>query len=319
MANFKKRFLVLVVAGAVAMGLQAAPASAFTFKRKLRLGDEGRDVRQLQVRVAGWFERADQRRLRLTGVFNIKTKNAVRAFEENYGLEVDGVAGKEVFEILGDLEDEDRSTKNFDWKEFTQKYNPGCGGKANKYAGTFKGGKVRARQVRFNVKKLMWRLEAVRAKVGDKPIAINSGYRSVPYNKCIGGASLSQHMYGTAADVRVIDRSNRWARNRAKRSQVHGIACYASFTHNHFDLRLDNKQLPQAQYWWWPTRDAKGRDLDVSGGRCWGETAQSKRAAAAFVNATRAVDPNWASYVPSRQEGDAFEDGHEPFYNGHAD
>lgn len=34
-----------------------------------------------------------------------------------------------------------------------------------------------------------------------KPLNVNSGYRTVAYNKKIGGASNSQHIYGTAADV----------------------------------------------------------------------------------------------------------------------
>lgn len=319
MGHSRNSFLVLVVAGAAAMGLLAAPAAAYTFPRTLQPGDEGRDVLQLQLRVAGWFARADQTRLRLNGVFGVKTKRAVKAFQSHYELKVDGIAGDEVLAILDELEDDDGSTAHFDWDEFDQKYNSGCSKKANKYAGTFDGGKVPVRRVRANVKKLMWRLEALRAKLGGKAIVINSGFRSIAYNKCIGGASLSQHMYGTAADLRVIDRDNRRVRDRAKETQVHGIGCYASFTHNHMDLRLHNDDLPQAQYWWWPDRDGKGRDLDETSTPCWGETKESKRAYAGLVNAARAVDPSWASYLPSRTEGESFQEAPEPFYKGLAD
>lgn len=36
-----------------------------------------------------------------------------------------------------------------------------------------------------------------------KPVVINSGYRTVSYNKKIGGAKYSQHIYGKAADIRI--------------------------------------------------------------------------------------------------------------------
>ncbi len=130
-------------------------------------------------------------------------------------------------------------------------------------------------KARNYVRRLMWRLEALRAKAGHKAIGINSGFRSVPYNYCIGGARYSQHMYGTAADNRMADVTNRFERNLAKASQVHGIACYSGRSHNHFDLRLENGDLPGARYWWWPARDRQGRDLDAANKPCWGETATS--------------------------------------------
>lgn len=46
-------------------------------------------------------------------------------------------------------------------------------------------------------------LEDIRTHVGGKPVQINSGYRTVPYNKKVGGATNSQHLLGTAADVTV--------------------------------------------------------------------------------------------------------------------
>lgn len=43
-------------------------------------------------------------------------------------------------------------------------------------------------------------LERLRDYIGGT-ISINSGYRTAAYNKKIGGASRSQHIYGTAADI----------------------------------------------------------------------------------------------------------------------
>jgi len=45
-------------------------------------------------------------------------------------------------------------------------------------------------------------LQLLRNKVG-KPLVITSGYRCPTHNKAVGGASNSQHLYGTAADVKV--------------------------------------------------------------------------------------------------------------------
>jgi uncharacterized protein YcbK (DUF882 family) len=47
---------------------------------------------------------------------------------------------------------------------------------------------------------LAWTLQLIRDEYG-KPIRVNSGYRSPEYNKEIGGARKSQHMYARAADL----------------------------------------------------------------------------------------------------------------------
>jgi hypothetical protein len=153
------------------------------------------------------------------------------------------------------------------------------------------------------VRRLMWRLEAVRKKARGKAIGINSGFRSVAYNDCIGGARASQHMYGTAADARQVEVTNRRQRWLAKRSQFHGIGCYSSQTHNHLDLRMDNGDLPSQQHVWWPDRDAKGRELDEAGIPCWGETTRTKRTSALARALRGAVS---LSLLPSVEELERF-------------
>lgn len=49
-------------------------------------------------------------------------------------------------------------------------------------------------------RELLHGLETYRARTGH-PVAIASGYRCPSRNRAVGGASSSQHMYGTAADV----------------------------------------------------------------------------------------------------------------------
>jgi uncharacterized protein YcbK (DUF882 family) len=300
------RWSAVVSVTAILLALSVAePASAADFDRILSEGDRGDDVAALQVRIAGWFPSREQRDLDEDGFFGRRTTKAVEAFEKHYGLEVDGVAGGKLFEILAELEDQDGTTAHFDWAEFQQNGNRRCSDRANEFAGTFRGGPLPASAVKENVRRLMWRLESLRAKAGDEPIGITSGFRSIPYNRCIGGASLSQHLYGTGADLRVAGTTNRHTRDIARRSQFHGIGCYSEFSHNHLDLRLENADLEEARFWWWPDQDDGGRDLAEDGRPCYGETASTRISAARSLVGAALVKAG--SFVPDRAEVQAFQ------------
>lgn len=79
--------------------------------------------------------------------------------------------------------------------------------------------------------KLVKMLEQIRSHFG-KPVHINSAYRTPTYNKKIGGASSSQHLYGKAADIRI---------NGVTPEQIHaycnktfkgiGLGLYNTFVH----------------------------------------------------------------------------------------
>jgi peptidoglycan hydrolase-like protein with peptidoglycan-binding domain len=288
----------------IAMLAGGTASAAEAQDEALAQGSHGEAVRELQIQIAGWFDRDDQRYLRTNGRFGPRTVQALVNFQEHYGLKADGVAGAKVFKILDTLEDEDGSTLHFDWYEFQQNINSRCSMEANKAAGTFWNGLAPRETVKENVRRLMWRLEVLRAKSGDEPVAITSGFRSVAYNKCIGGASLSQHLFGTAADLRVGGTSNRAVRNKARATQFHGIGCYSNFTHNHLDMRLDNDELPAAQYWWWPEQDSKGHDLADDGRPCAGEASASARVASGTGRSLSDV-LRVGSKVPTRREIDA--------------
>jgi zinc D-Ala-D-Ala carboxypeptidase len=249
----------------------AVPAAAYPFTRSLQKGDTGRDVRALEIRVAGWYPSNAQASLTIDGKFRTRTTTALQAFQTFYGLKADGVAGPDTYAVLSDLMDPDRSTVNFTWQEFQQNVNSSCSAKANAYAGTFDGGMGSPASVKGHVRRLMWRLEALRAKGGGHLIGINSGFRSVAYNTCIGGAAGSQHMYGTAADQTMANVSNHRERILGEDSAFSGVGCYAQLTHNHFDIRVDNHALPSSQFWWWPTQNGRGEDLDERNKPCYGE------------------------------------------------
>lgn len=84
-------------------------------------------------------------------------------------------------------------------------------------------------------------LEAIRTHFG-KPVIINSGYRTVSYNKKIKGASGSMHMYGAAADIVIKgvspDKVADYAEQLMPRSG--GIGRYSNFTH--IDVRINKSR-----------------------------------------------------------------------------
>ena len=320
---FTVRTRILLLCFLAALACLPSSALAGKFDRSLHRGDRGADVKALEVRVAGWFSRHNQTQLPVNKYFGRRTSVAVRHFKNHYGLKTNGVAGRDVFRVFRRLQSKNGSTRHFDWKEFAQHANSSCGAQANAYAGTFRGGAIAFTRVKSNVRRMMWRLEAVRAKAGSNPVGINSGFRSVSYNDCIGGASASQHMYGTAADNRVAGISNRRARGIGKNSQVQGIGCYSSSSHNHFDLRVENRWLPSSRFWWWPDRDSAGRDLDETGRPCFGETSRRGRSVGktvrSVIEAVEAGIRGAGTFVPSAAEVAAFQLAGEPDDLGTAD
>lgn len=75
-------------------------------------------------------------------------------------------------------------------------------------------------------------LEAVRAKFS-KPVTVVSGLRCAARNARVGGARNSQHMAGTAADIRVagVPPSDVATWLEQTYTGRFGIGRYASFTH----------------------------------------------------------------------------------------
>lgn len=63
------------------------------------------------------------------------------------------------------------------------------------------------------------------------PITILSGYRTPDYNKSVGGATASQHMEGTAADIRIKGVSPEQVYNDCDVWHKGGLGKYPTFTH----------------------------------------------------------------------------------------
>ncbi len=75
----------------------------------------------------------------------------------------------------------------------------------------------------------------------EKPIRINSGYRTLEYNALIGGVPNSQHVKCTAADIVVPDMPAKEVQDAieylitAGKMEQGGLGRYNSFTH--YDIR----------------------------------------------------------------------------------
>lgn len=75
-------------------------------------------------------------------------------------------------------------------------------------------------------------LQLVRNHFG-KAVTINSAYRTPTYNKKVGGATYSQHQYGTAADIKVKGITPKEVANYVETliPNTGGIGIYSNFTH----------------------------------------------------------------------------------------
>ncbi|PZG19441.1 peptidase M15 [Micromonospora craterilacus] len=229
--------LALALPGTAIAAVVAAPAAhadgCYTWNRNLYQGRSGSDVRELQLRVAGWA--GNRNIVELDGRYGPKTAAAVRRFQSAYDLRVDGIAGPQTFAKLYELQDNDCTPRHFTWSEMDD----GCG------RGGWTGGPLSAAETRQNALRTMWKLEALRKSLGDRPLTVSSGFRSRTCNSQVGGATDSQHLYGNAADVVSRSRSlcqiAREARNHGF-SGILGPGVQGHNNHVHLDSRRENNR-----------------------------------------------------------------------------
>ncbi|WP_134766858.1 M15 family metallopeptidase [Nocardioides sp. 1609] len=180
-------FGVVVVTAAT-----TAPAHAdecYSWTRNLSSGASGADVAELQVRVAGWAGYGVN--MGIDGSYGPQTVAAVRNFQSAHGLGADGVAGPATYAKIYALQDADCTPAHFSYAEV----DGGCG------AGGYSGGSVPAAQVKENLKRAMWRAEALRQRMGNVPLTVTSGFRSQACDRQVGGSGTGQHTYGNAIDL----------------------------------------------------------------------------------------------------------------------
>ncbi|WDP99442.1 D-Ala-D-Ala carboxypeptidase family metallohydrolase [Micromonospora chalcea] len=243
-------FALALPGAAVATVVAVPPAHAdgcYTWNRTLSQGSSGDDVRQLQIRVAGWAAYGGI--VRVDGVYGPETAAAVKRFQTAYGLRADGVAGPQTFARIYDLQkDSDCTPKHFSYAELDN----GCG------KGGWAGGPLSASATRENALRTMWKLEALRRSLGDKPLYVTSGFRSIACNRQVGGAADSQHLYGNAADLIAKHRSlcdiARSARSRGF-SGIYGPGYPDHDDHTHVDSRRENNRDKSSNTKGWSAPD----------------------------------------------------------------
>lgn len=84
----------------------------------------------------------------------------------------------------------------------------------------------------FIADELVGVLQKIRTHFG-KAVTITSAYRTPKRNSAVGGTAYSQHLYGTAADIKVSGVSPRDVAAYAERLMPNkgGIGVYSTFTH----------------------------------------------------------------------------------------
>lgn len=149
----------------------------------------------------------------LDGIEGAKTIKAVRQFQEDNELVIDGIAGpktKKAIEM---------------WKTKVGLY-----GTRNFTIKEFRSPDTNSLPKEGMCPKLLMGLEFLRWRLGNRPMVINSGYRTKEFNKRVGGISNSNHLKGLAADIVVKG----VAASEVHKQAVHifnGVGKYKNFTH----------------------------------------------------------------------------------------
>jgi zinc D-Ala-D-Ala carboxypeptidase len=219
-----------ILTASVVTAPEARADGCYTWGRTLSQGASGEDVRQLQIRVAGYPGYGGH--LAVDGAFGPATKAAVQRFQSAYGLGADGIAGPATFSKIYALQDDDCTPIHFTYTELDD----GCGGSG------WDGGPLSPAATKANALQTMWQLEAMRHALGDAPLNITSGFRSIPCNNAVGGASNSQHLYGRSADLvgsHSLCTLARQARNHGF-GGIFGPGYPGHNDHTHVDIRTSN-------------------------------------------------------------------------------
>jgi len=145
-----------------------------------------------QLEALGW-------RMNTPPRFTRAVENFQRGWCLGVPLVIDGIPGPKTQAALKKshtnlISGRGTASPHFSFSEFTCK----CGGKYSDCE------RIHMLAAHIN------RLEVYRSKVG-VPVAIVSGYRCPAHNKAVGGATNSQHMYGSATDILGL-RNSSWVR-----------------------------------------------------------------------------------------------------------
>ena len=187
-------------------------------RKAIRFGDSGADVVYLQQRLASKGYGVGT----IDGKFGNKTLEAVKAFQVENNLTVDGIVGINTWNALENKEGvmvkeyslardgEVQISKNFKVKEFR------CKDGSDK--------------ILIDTDFVANKLQKIRDGLG-APVTINSAYRTESYNKKVGGAKSSYHMKGQAFDIVVKGHTPLEVARFEQTIGITGIIQYNTFVH----------------------------------------------------------------------------------------
>ncbi len=203
-------------------------------RKTIKFGDYGAHVVYLQQRLTSKGYGVGV----IDGKFGNKTLEAVKAFQAENNLTVDGIVGINTWNALENKEGvvvkeyslsrdgNMQISKNFKVKEFR------CKDGSDK--------------ILIDTDFVVNKLQKIRDHFGT-PITINSAYRTESYNKKVGGAKSSYHMKGQAFDIVVKGHTPLEVARFAESIGIMGIIQYNTFVH------VDSRP---AKYW---ARDDNGK------------------------------------------------------------
>lgn len=184
-------------------------------RQTLRKGSKGAEVTYLQTKLT---ERGYSLG-KIDGDFGSKTDTAVKQFQTDNSLAVDGIVGKNTWDAL-----ENSTLKRFSLKEDGEYY----------LAPNFRIKEFRCKDgsdsILIDVDFVKNKLQKIREHFG-AAVTINSAYRTVTYNKQVGGASGSYHLKGRAFDIAVRGKTPLQVAQYAQQLGINGIIQYNTFTH----------------------------------------------------------------------------------------
>lgn len=184
----------------------------------LKSGSRGADVTYLQQRLTTKGYGVGS----IDGIFGNKTLEAVKAFQAENNLSVDGIVGaktwaalegetsSDIYEYSLKRDGEQYISKNFQVKEFR------CKDGSDK--------------ILIDVDFVLEKLQLIRDHFG-APVTINSAYRTESYNTKVGGAKSSYHIKGQAFDIVVAGHTPLEVARFAQTLAIPGIIQYNTFVH----------------------------------------------------------------------------------------
>lgn len=187
-------------------------------RKTIKFGDCGVHVVYLQQRLTSKGYGVGE----IDGKFGNKTLEAVKAFQAENNLTVDGIVGINTWNALENgvgvivkeyslaRDGEMKIAKNFKVKEFR------CKDGSDK--------------ILIDVDFVVNKLQKIRDHFG-APITINSAYRTESYNKKVGGAKSSYHMKGQAFDIVAKGHTPLEVAQFAQSIGITGIIQYNTFVH----------------------------------------------------------------------------------------